>query len=130
MLTIKYDMSLELDIQQSLAEYNVMQIFFYHLTDILTLFKYSKWDADPDVILVMDFRTTLASTSPWLSPYSTAQNGCAHLIHITMKVQASKSIYNGFIGHLCSILTTSQCYCLEYVYLLVKVIFHECSSFF
>jgi hypothetical protein len=54
---------------------------------------------------------------PWMSIYSTATTGCTQWIVATIKVKLSEAKYNGFNGLLRSMLSTSKCRTLGYVFM-------------
>ena len=70
--------------------------------------QHSEWVLEPDVDQILDFMITLRSIPPWMSPYSSANNGCVHRIQATAKVKDSQSSYEGFIRALRSVISKMQ----------------------
>lgn len=78
--------------------------------------QYSKWVAESDGPLILDFEILLPAVPQWLLAYSTAEPSCLHRIVATLKVRGSQSQYRNFIGDLCKSLTPIQCCSLEKVF--------------
>lgn len=71
---------------------------------------------EPDVAPILDFMLTLRSIPPWMSIYSSADNGCLHRMVATLKVKDSQSNYEGFTRSLLSIIPKPLWNSLEKVF--------------
>jgi hypothetical protein len=80
--------------------------------------QYTEWALEADVAPILDFRITLRSIPPWMSHYSSANNGCVHRIQATVKVKDSQSNFEGFTREVCSIIPKTQWKSLK------KVLYH------
>lgn len=70
----------------------------------MALSQYSELMVEPDVDKILDFMFTLRSIPPWMSCYSSGNNGCLHRIQATAKAKDSQSSYEGFVRGLRSVI--------------------------